>query len=130
MFSKLFLLDVVERAVKTFAQSLLVLFVGDSAYNVISVNWPQALGLAATAALVSILTSVVSGQFGDKNTASVFAAKQEQGTVDKIEAGEPVGDPAKVYEAAAVVAKPAVPAKKTPAKKVAKKVAPKKKPGV
>lgn len=71
MNTKTFWLRTLERAVKTFAQSLLVVFLGDTAYNVISVNWPEALGLAATGALLSVLTSVASSQWGDKHSPSL-----------------------------------------------------------
>lgn len=103
MFSKIFWLGTAERAIKTFAQALLLVFVGDSAYNVISVNWPESLGLAATGALISILTSIVSSRIGDHNSPSLVADQQEQAVVEKIEAGEPVGDPAVIVEPESIV---------------------------
>ena len=50
----------IERAVKTFAQALLAL-IGTGAVGVTSLNWPQLLSVSATAALLSVLTSVASG---------------------------------------------------------------------
>lgn len=50
----------VERAVKTFAQALLAL-IGTGAVGVTALNWPQLLSVSATAALLSVLTSVASG---------------------------------------------------------------------
>lgn len=60
MFNKLFLKDSAERFVKTFAQSLLALFVVAPQTPILAFDWPSALGLAATAAVISLLTSVVS----------------------------------------------------------------------
>ena len=72
MTSKTFWADSVERAVKTFAQSLVALFLGDQALNVLSVDWTTASAVSGTAALVSVLTSVASGQVGpDKGSASL-----------------------------------------------------------
>lgn len=54
--SKTFWYGVAERAIKTFAQALLaVMTVGTAVWNL---NWGEGLGVAATAALISILTSI------------------------------------------------------------------------
>lgn len=45
------------RAVRTFAQGLVTL-IGSEAINIIDLNWPHMLGMAATMALVSLLTSI------------------------------------------------------------------------
>lgn len=45
------------RALKTWAQAAVAL-IGSGAANVISIDWPQVLGISATAAVVSILTSL------------------------------------------------------------------------
>lgn len=108
MFSKVFLLDSLERAIKTFAQALLALFVGGSA-NILTVNYGDAFAVAGTAVIVSLLTSIVSSQFGSKQSASLVSGQVEQGVVNKIEDGEPVGDPAVFVEPADVV--PAEPEK-------------------
>lgn len=65
-----FALDAAERAVKTAAQ-VAITFLGADAFNVLSVDWAEVGGLAAGAALVSVLTSVASFNIGDKGTASV-----------------------------------------------------------
>jgi len=70
MLTKKFGLDTLERAVKTFAQSLVALL-GAGATNIVLLNWPDMLGVSATAALLSVLTSVVSLPVGDNGTASV-----------------------------------------------------------
>lgn len=60
MFNSLFWKDAVERAVKTFAQALLALFIVAPNTPILGFDWPSALGLAATAVVISFLTSVVS----------------------------------------------------------------------
>lgn len=68
MQTKQFWFDVSERAVKTFAQSLLaVLAVGVPIWEI---DWLGALGIAATATVISVLTSVASAATGDPTTAS------------------------------------------------------------
>ena len=59
---KLFWVAAGERAVKTFAQALVALFV--AGVTVLSIDWVQALAVAATAAVVSILTSIASVNVG------------------------------------------------------------------
>lgn len=52
-----------ERAIKTFAQALVAL-IGTSAMSIVELDWTQMLGISATAAVVSILTSIASANFG------------------------------------------------------------------
>jgi hypothetical protein len=73
MFTSLFWKDAVERFVKTFAQALLALFIVAPNTPLLAFDWPSALGLAATAAVISFLTSVVSG-VATKDTATVSPA--------------------------------------------------------
>ena len=51
-----------ERAIKTFAQALVAVFA--AGVTVIDVDWMQALAVAGTAAVLSILTSVASNHVG------------------------------------------------------------------
>lgn len=53
---------VAERAVKTFAQALVAVFA--AGVTVLDVDWGQALAIAGTAALLSVLTSVGSLKLG------------------------------------------------------------------
>lgn len=53
-----------ERAVKTFAQTLIAL-IGAGAINVTAIPWPDNLGIAVTATLLSVLTSLVSSTVGN-----------------------------------------------------------------
>lgn len=59
MFTVPFWKAAAERAVKTFAQTLVVLL-GAGRVDVLAIDWPQALSLAAGAAVVSVLTSIAS----------------------------------------------------------------------
>lgn len=68
MLTKKFGLDALERAVKTFAQSLLALMTVGQAIT--DIDWGSALQISATATVVSLLTSVVSLPLGDSGTAS------------------------------------------------------------
>ena len=63
MFDQRFWLAASERAIKTFAQALVAL-IGTGAVNIVSLDWMQMLGISASAAVVSILTSVASANFG------------------------------------------------------------------
>ena len=76
MRSKEFWLAALERAVKTIAQALLSIWlVGDVAFNFYTINWGEAFGVAAGAALISLLTSIVSTNVGEKGTPSLTSAE-------------------------------------------------------
>lgn len=79
MFTKVFLLDSLERLVKTFAQVLLTFFIGNQT-DILNADWSQALSLAGTAAVVSFLTSVVSSKVGDSSSASLVVEPVEPQT--------------------------------------------------
>jgi hypothetical protein len=63
MFEKDFLKAVAERAIKTFAQAFLAI-IGTNATGAISADMGDALKVAAVSALISVLTSFGSAQFG------------------------------------------------------------------
>ena len=69
MFTKLFALTALERAIRTAAQSLLALWATDISGE-LEVDWMQAASVAALAALTSILMSIVATGVADKGTAS------------------------------------------------------------
>jgi uncharacterized membrane protein YdfJ with MMPL/SSD domain len=50
----------VERAVKTVAQSMLATIAAASALSIVDVDFPQVVGIAALAGLLSLLTSVLT----------------------------------------------------------------------
>ena len=59
MFNKEFLSSVSERAVKTFAQAGLA-FLGGGSVGLFSVDWIGFFSIAAGAALLSVLTSIIT----------------------------------------------------------------------
>lgn len=52
-----------ERAIKTFAQTLIAL-IGTTAVTIVDLDWLQMLGVSLTATLLSVLTSIASANFG------------------------------------------------------------------
>ncbi|WP_285009500.1 holin [Lactococcus formosensis] len=76
MFTKTFWKDTAERAVKTFAQSMVaVMTVG--ATGVLDVDWKNTVSVALLATLVSIFTSIGSGYVGDDSASAVKLNKEE-----------------------------------------------------
>lgn len=59
-----------ERAVKSVAQAALIYF-GAGALDVWHTNWAAAAGIALSAGLLSVLTSVVSSRVGDSSSPSL-----------------------------------------------------------
>lgn len=62
----------IDRAVKSFAQALIVLWGADEGFSILDVSLGGTLGVAAGAAALSVLTSIVSAPVGDKGTASAI----------------------------------------------------------
>lgn len=73
-----FWLAAIERAVKTFAQTLAALLVGDGA-GLLTIDWIGVGSVAGLAALVSILTSVASSQAGSDGPSLVGESLGEGG---------------------------------------------------
>lgn len=65
MFTVKFWKEATERALKTFAQFILVLGAAGT-FNIFEVDWVTNLGLALGGALVSYATSIVSANIGPK----------------------------------------------------------------
>lgn len=70
MLTRAFWADAAERAVKTFAQTVLAVF-GVGALDVLHADWGNALSLAAGATVLSLLTSVGSSAVHDPESASL-----------------------------------------------------------
>jgi hypothetical protein len=68
MRTAIFWRETAERAAKSAAQALLLLWAGDSAFNVIDADPRLAGGIAAGAAVLSILTSIASTSIGDSRS--------------------------------------------------------------
>jgi hypothetical protein len=76
LFTKLFWTDAIERAIKTFAQTLASLLVGDGV-GLLSVDWVGCISVSGLAALVSLLTSVGSAAKAGTDTASLVVDTKE-----------------------------------------------------
>lgn len=62
MFNKFFLKDAAERVIVTFCEALLALFLVAPQTSFLAFDWPSALGLAGTAAIISLLKAVVASR--------------------------------------------------------------------
>ena len=76
-FSRAFLAAAGERAVKTFAQTLAALLAAGGA-GVLDVDWLGGLSVAASAAVVSLLSSVASGGVGEPGPVADAARASRQ----------------------------------------------------
>lgn len=74
MFTLEFWKAALERAIKTFAQTLVVLL-GANAVDVLHLDWIPLLSLSVGAALVSVLTSIASGKFSGQPGPSLTNAE-------------------------------------------------------
>jgi hypothetical protein len=70
MFTKSFVLQLVERAIKTFAQTLVAL-AGASQMDWLTLDWVQLAATAAIAAGLSVLTSIASDKVGPTDSPSI-----------------------------------------------------------
>src|SRR5256885_1679402 len=66
MYTTSFWLGAADRAAKSFAQALLLLWGADAGFNVLSVAPGPAIGVAIGGAVLSLLTSIVSAPVGDQ----------------------------------------------------------------
>lgn len=70
MFTAKFWRESAERAIKSAAQALIGLWALDGAFNVLTVDLQLAGGVAAGAAVMSVLTSLVTSGVGEPNSPS------------------------------------------------------------
>lgn len=85
MWSRHFWLSLTERAVKSFAQGLIVVWpIGENALGLWQIDWKTALLSAALYAGASVLTSIISAPLGPDGSPSLV--------------GEPPKQPAAVLE--------------------------------
>ncbi len=61
-----------DRAVKSFAQSLILLWTADQGFNVLEIAIGPTFGVAVGAAALSLLTSIVSSPVGDRGSPSLI----------------------------------------------------------
>jgi len=76
MFTRTFWRSTAERAVKSFAQSLLAIL-GISGLGLLDVDWVTTLSTAGMATLLSVLTSLASEGVGPRNDPSLVSATPE-----------------------------------------------------
>ena len=76
MFNQTFLKDTAERAVKTFAQSMVAVMTA-GATGVLNVDWVNALSVSLLAMLISVLTSIGSGTVGDQSASAINLNKED-----------------------------------------------------
>ncbi len=74
MFTTKFWRQATERAAKTAAQALILFWSADQ-LDVLHTDWKLAGGLAAGAAVLSVLTSVASTPFGEGDSPSVVSTR-------------------------------------------------------
>lgn len=72
MFSAGFWAGAFDRVIKSFAQALLLLWGADEGLNLLSINFPASLGVAAGAAVLSLLTSIISAPIADRGSTSML----------------------------------------------------------
>lgn len=58
------LLAIAERALKTFAQAFVAFILASEVTNIVQVDWAEAAGVAALAAVLSVGTSLASWNVG------------------------------------------------------------------
>ena len=71
LIGKKFWAAALERAVRTFAQVLLTL-IGVDLVDITHLDWPRMLGVSATVAVVSLLTSIVNAISMQEPNAGIF----------------------------------------------------------
>lgn len=79
IFTRTFLLDTAERALKTAAQAAAALLL-NSAVGLFDIDWADAAATVGTAALVSVLTSLASSGIGSNGTASLVRSVVDDGS--------------------------------------------------
>jgi hypothetical protein len=75
MFNIQWLRDAIERALKSAAQAIVLALGASQGFDLFSADWQNVAGIAAGAAVLSVLTSVISAPLGVKGSASVLSAK-------------------------------------------------------
>lgn len=75
MWNKQFWKEAAERALKSAAQALTLLWVGDGVFNAFSIEPKQAAGIALGAVALSVLTSIVSLPVGEPESASAVRVR-------------------------------------------------------
>ena len=75
MLTMSWLRDALERALKSAAQATILALTASQGFNLFSADWQNVAGIATGAAVLSVLTSVISAPLGAKGSASVLSGK-------------------------------------------------------
>lgn len=81
IFTRTFWLDATERCVKTFAQALLAV-IGATTFDWWNASWAELIGSAGIAALISLLTSLVSAKATDRTVSPASVVPRDRGAAD------------------------------------------------
>jgi hypothetical protein len=76
MFHRSFWIAAVERAIKTFAQTAVALVGGDAVLSIVDIDAGAIAGVAGTAAVVSVLTSLASIPLSQGSSPSLVPAAE------------------------------------------------------
>jgi hypothetical protein len=77
LFTRIFWTQTLERAVKTAAQALIGMW-ALGRFDVLHADWPLAAGVAGGAAVLSVLTSLISAPFAEPDSPSLVPTTPEQ----------------------------------------------------
>lgn len=72
MFTLAFVRDASERALKSAAQAIVLALGASEGFDLFAADWQNVVGIAAGAAVLSVLTSVISAPFGSRGSASLL----------------------------------------------------------
>jgi hypothetical protein len=72
MYTATFWTGAFDRAIKSLAQTLILLWFTSDVVNIFEVNWVQTLGVGVGALVLSLLTSIVSAPVGDRGSTSMM----------------------------------------------------------
>jgi len=75
MFTISWLRDAIERALKSAAQAIVLALGAAEGFDLFAADWQNVASIAAGAAVLSVLTSVISAPFGVKGSASLVSGK-------------------------------------------------------
>ena len=75
MFNIQWLRDAIERALKSAAQAIVLALGASQGFDLFAADWQNVAGIAAGAAVLSVLTSVISAPLGAKSSASLLSGK-------------------------------------------------------
>lgn len=74
MFNLSFVRDAAERAIKSAAQAIVLALGAAEGFDLFTADWRNVAGIAAGAAVLSVLTSVISAPFGLRGSASILSS--------------------------------------------------------